>query len=406
MKRVSIAERPQWKTRVEALGLDFHTTESKYYWVEDAAYVFEPREIDEIQAATLELHRLCMEAVEFVIQKNRFKQMAIPESAIPLITASWEENDPTLYGRFDLSLAPGEPPKMLEYNADTPTALLESSVIQWHWIEEQTAVLGQGADQFNFIHEQLIATFKDYREYFMKPGERFHFACVTESSEDLNTVEYLRDCARQAEIPSRFIYLEDIGWDGGKFVDLEMDPILHLFKLHPWETILREPFAPHFLKKGLRMTEPPWKMVLSNKAILPILWEMFEGHPNLLPTYFEPGPLGRKYVKKPIFSREGANITIVDEEQTVASEGIYGEEGHIYQKFSPLPRFDGNYAMVGSWIVADEACGMCVRESNGLITDNLSRFVPHYFMTKSEAPSGGLFSKLTERLKAGIQWKA
>jgi glutathionylspermidine synthase len=36
-----------------------------------------------------------------------------------------------LYGRFDLAYRGDGPPKLLEYNADTPTALFEAAVVQW-----------------------------------------------------------------------------------------------------------------------------------------------------------------------------------------------------------------------------------------------------------------------------------
>ena len=123
--------------------------------------------------------------------------------------------------------------------------------------------------------------------------------------------------------------------------------------------------------------EPAWKMILSNKAILPILWELYPEHPNLLPAYFEPGKL-TDYVKKPILSREGANINLVKEGSLLqASEGEYGKEGFIFQELFSLPDFKGNYPVIGSWVIGQEPAGMGIREANTLITDNHSRFVPH-----------------------------
>ncbi len=123
--------------------------------------------------------------------------------------------------------------------------------------------------------------------------------------------------------------------------------------------------------------EPAWKMILSNKAILPILWELYPDHPNLLPPYFEAGKLN-SYVKKPILSREGANINMVkDGEILQASQGEYGKEGFIFQELFTLPNYDGNYPVIGSWTIGQELAGMGIREPKSLITDNQSRFVPH-----------------------------
>ena len=121
-------------------------------------------------------------------------------------------------------------------------------------------------------------------------------------------------------------------------------------------------------------------MVLSNKGILPILWELFPDHPNLLPAYFEPGRIAGDYVQKPLLSREGANVTIHRQGAVLAAEGEYGAEGFVYQAYAPIPRYGSDYATVGAWIVGDEPAGIGIREDETLITRNTSRFVPHYFL--------------------------
>ena len=113
-----------------------------------------------------------------------------------------------------------------------------------------------------------------------------------------------------------------------------------------------------------------------------MLWMMFPGHPNLLPAYFDDDPeaarLGPSYVRKPLYSREGANVTLVVADQAIDSDsGPYGAEGFVRQAIAPLPRFDGNYAVVGSWIAAGVPCGLSLREDASPITKNTSRFLPH-----------------------------
>src|SRR5579862_532986 len=165
MQRIPISPRPGWRQKVEALGLLFHTTGDKPYWYEEAYYQLNTRQIDQIEKATNELHKMCLEAVEFVIDKNRFADLAIPEDAIPAIKSSWEGDVPAIYGRFDLAYDGFNAPKLLEYNADTPTALLEAAVIQWHWLQE----LFPDADQFNSIWEGLVAKWK-----LLKDGSYLH----------------------------------------------------------------------------------------------------------------------------------------------------------------------------------------------------------------------------------------
>ena len=382
MKWVDLPERENWQSSVESQGFEFHTP-GHQYWTENNAYEFTAPEIALIKNATDELHQLCLKFIERVIQKRDFERLSIPRAFVPTILESWYAKDPTVYGRFDFCFDGQGSLKLLEYNADTPVTLLESSLIQSHWLEDRRELLGPRVSQFNLIHSQLVQAWSRYAQSTqMKPEDILYFSCVKESDEDVRNVEYSRSCARTAGLQTEFIFLEDMGWDGKNFVDLKDRPIRHCFKLYPWEILVHEKFAPHLIKRPIRMIEPAWKMILSNKAMLPLLWEAFEGHPLLLPTYFDPGPLGKTYVRKPIFSREGANITIVRENEVIMTDGDYGSEGYIYQQFAPLPQFRDSHAMIGSWVIGGESSGICIRESPTLITDNVSCLVPHYFQTE------------------------
>ncbi|MBR9857629.1 MAG: glutathionylspermidine synthase family protein, partial [Gammaproteobacteria bacterium] len=121
-----------------------------------------------------------------------------------------------------------------------------------------------------------------------------------------------------------------------------------------------------------------------NKALLPLLWQHFPDHPNLLPAYFGDDPKRsalQDYVQKPLFSREGANISVVRHGKLVAEvDGPYGEEGFIVQAYHPLPKFGDNHALIGSWLVDDQPAGIAVREDRSLITQDLSRYLPHIIL--------------------------
>ena len=214
-------------------------------------------------------------------------------------------------------------------------------------------------------------------------GKPLHVASYPDDLEDRGTVAYLEDCARQAGLRTQFIAINDIGLDGsGDFVDLDENEIALMFKLYPWEWMFRDAFGKSLPRASTRFVEPPWKAILSNKGILPLLWEMAPGHPNLLPAYFEDDPrrgeIGAEYVIKPIYSREGANVTLVDSMRMIQGDaGPYGAEGLVRQALAKLPQFDGNYPVVGAWIVGDLACGMGIREDKSPITKNTSRFLPH-----------------------------
>jgi glutathionylspermidine synthase len=273
---------------------------------------------------------------------------------------------------MDLAFGDGVP-KLLEYNADTPTSLLEGAVIQWTWLDDCFPAL----DQFNSIHDRLIAGWTELAPHL---GSVLHFGLV-EDVEDAMTIAYLRDTAEQAGIKTVELAMEDLGWDDASrsLVDLDNKPIESLFKLYPWEGLVVDDWAPLLSRITTRWLEPAWKMVLSNKAILPILWELFPGHPNLLPAARELSKLPdqTRWVKKPIFGREGNNVTIVAPGVSVGTEGPYGAEGHVFQQYATLGEFDGMRPVVGSWVIAGEAAGVGIREASSYVTNNTARFVPH-----------------------------
>ena len=378
MERKRTDPRDGWEQKIAEAGLIFDQAGGQPYWQEEAYYEFSAREVDDLEEATNTLHGLCLEAAAQVIEGDRLAELAIPAPVAAVIQESWrQERSFTLYGRFDLAYDGNSPPKLLEYNADTPTMLLEAAVVQWYWLEDKF----RGADQFNSIHERLLDQWKKLK--WSLRHSPLYFTYAEGSLEDLATVTYLMDTATQAGLETADLVVSDIGWhrDRRQFVDLADKPIQSLFKLYPWEWLVAEEFGPHLLEayREMQWLEPLWKLVLSTKGILPILWELNPGHPNLLAASVTAPPTG-DWVKKPRFSREGANVAVHrGGGQDLETPGTYGQEGFIYQQLAPLPNFDGYYPVLGSWIIGGEAAGLGIRESTTLVTDYRSRFIPHLF---------------------------
>ena len=377
MRRVATNPRTDWRAKVEGLGLTFHTLEGQTYWNEAAAYEFDAAEIGTLEATAAELHEMCLAVVERTIERGDLGRMGIPEAAHRAISESWEADPPSLYGRFDLAFDGMGTPKLLEYNADTPTSLLEAAVVQWHWLEE----VRPEADQFNSLWEGLVEKWRALAiEGYVGDGP-VHFACM-DAAEDLMTTAVLMDTAREAGLNPVLLAMRAIGWDldAEFFVDADLRPIRTLFKLYPWEWILQDRFGPRALRtlSQVQWIEPIWKMALSNKAVLALLWETFPDHPALLPAYLD-GPRDLdEYVRKPLLGREGANVALHLRQGRIERPGPYGG-ACVYQGYTPLPVFEGNHAVIGAWIVGGEPRGIGVRESDGPITEDTARFVPHYF---------------------------
>ena len=379
MRRIECQPRTGWQERVEEVGLLWHSGKQPY-WNESAFYEFTAQEIELLESATNELAEMALEAAQRIVDTKSYAKLGIPEHAIALIEDSWTAEPPSLYGRFDLAYDGVHPPKLLEYNADTPTSLLEAAAVQWYWLED----VFPAADQFNSIHERLIARWRELAPYL--PGRRVDF-CSMDDLEDGMTVTYLMDTARQAGLAASIFPIDEIGWDGERFLGPHAQPLEAVFKLYPWEWMVREEFGAHLAKARTIWMEPAWKMLLSNKGILPVLWELYPGHPNLLQAHFDSPEGLTSWVRKPLLGREGANITLHASTVDVATEGEYGDEGFVYQELAPLKQFQGRFPVIGSWVIGDSgaktegapAAGIGVRESESPIITNTSHFVPHLF---------------------------
>ncbi|TRW96028.1 glutathionylspermidine synthase family protein [Paracoccus sp. M683] len=402
MERRDLPERPDWRAEAERLGFTFADMHGAPYWDETSAYAFSLAEIeDRIEDPSTDLHALCREAVDLIVSdESLMSRMGIPRAHWDLVANSWRAGEPELYGRMDLAYDGEGPAVLLEYNADTPTSLYESASFQWLWLEQQMAagVLPPDADQFNGIHEALVERWGQ----IAAPETDIHFAAMKDMPEDYATVEALAWSAREAGMGAHYTDLESIGLtDKGQFADSEDRVIGTLFKLYPWEDLFRDSFADHVASSGLRLIEPAWKALVSNKAILPVLWQIAPGHPNLLPAFFlddvadslagrglsrVPGfnavadRLARGHVIKPIFSREGASVRIVENgrETETAPDHSYDDQPMIVQEYRALPVMGGFRPIIGAWIVGQTCVGMGVREDQARITQDLSRFKPHF----------------------------
>ncbi|MGW2954297.1 glutathionylspermidine synthase family protein [Streptomyces eurythermus] len=394
MERRTTTPRPGWQQTVEAQGLIYpltrHPDDSlRPYWDESAYYVFSLEEVEALEETVAELHRMCLAAADHIVAQDRLADLGITDARVAAaVTESWHRRAelPSVYGRFDLRYDGTGPAKLLEYNADTPTSLVEAASPQWFWMEERFP----GADQWNSLHERLVEAWRA-QAALLPPGAPLHFAhsAADELGEDLMTVAYLKETAEQAGLATDWLAIEEIGWDSlsGRFVDNRLRFIRGIFKLYPWEWLTTDAFGPHVLDTldnggGTGSTlwiEPAWKMLLSNKALLAILWELYPGHPSLLPAYLDgPRDLAATtgYVAKPLLGREGAGITVHGPGTPPAPR----EDPCCYQQLAPLPAFDGNHVVLGTWVVAGEPAGLGIRESAGLITDEYARFLPHVIL--------------------------
>ena len=387
MKRITVNERPNLMCEANRHGLEYSVDQGIPGWSEAAYYQFTLRQIEEdIEGPVQEIEDMCFQVVERAINNEGvLHRLGVKEIYWDYIAESWRKGEKNLYGRMDLSYDGVSPAKLLEYNADTPTALYETAVFQWEWLEQsiETGLIPERCDQLNDLHESIVQAFPH-----LNVADLSHFSCNPDIEDDKGTINYLEECAQEAGLKTCFLAMEDIGLnEQGRFTDLDDQVISTLFKLYPWEWMMEEEFGSKILSSGVRFIEPPWKMIISNKGLMPLLWGMFEGHPNLLPSYFEDDPSVRdlidngSYVRKPLLSRQGENIEIIHNGETKHhSDGPYGKDGCIVQGFQSLPEYDGYFPLVGCWLVASKAVALCIREDNTLVTGKDCNIIPHVIL--------------------------
>lgn len=379
IRRHSIQPRPNWEKIVSESGLTFHTFEGKPYWYESAYYDIPNSLVSALYEAAESAHQLCLHVVDEIVANERWAECGLPPDVGEAVCESWRrQKSQYLYGRFDFLLTKSGEIKLLEYNADTPTSLLEATVIQEEWAQ----AVKSGAKTESGVWEALVEQWKMLIDQGLP--QPVLFVCEP-FAEDMVTVGALEQTAVQAGLQTDRAFIEDLGWDAKsrQFVGADNLPIPSCFKLYPWEYMLREQFG-YSLERNQFSTqwiEPMWKLLLSNKSILAHLYRADPLNPALLPAFFD-GPNGMtNYVLKPFFSREGESVVLLLDGQEIREPGAYDDELKIYQAFADSIELDGNYPVFGVWMVGEKACGIGIRESDSRITTNLSRFVPHVVST-------------------------
>jgi len=375
---------------LESLGFVWHTDSDNSAYISDELVIISEEEAEAYYEATNELYEMFVEAAQYVIDNNLFHEIGIPFNLVEVIKESWE-NDVHwhLYGRFDLAGGvDGKPIKLLEFNADTPTALFETAIIQWAMLKQNDL---EEESQFNVLYEALVDNFKrlvtleedvsTFEE--MYDGWKFLFSSIRGNDEEENTVRLLQHIAAEAGFETEFAYIDDIEFSDEEGIVYNGVNYELWFKLIPWEDIALEESDLAMLLTNIIKNQkailfnPAYTLLFQSKGLLKILWDLYPNHPLLLESSFEPLP-GQKQVRKPVFGREGGSVTILDENENELQsvEGDYDNHKMLFQAYTELPKdLQGQNYQAGVFY-AYEACGLGFRKG-GNILDNMSKFVGH-----------------------------
>ncbi len=383
--------KPLTKSYLESIGFMWHTDSDESSYIENQVVQISEAEAQAYYEAGNELYDMFCEAGDYVVENNLFHEIGIPFNLVELVKQSWE-NDVHwhLYSRFDLAGGvDGKPIKLLEFNADTPTNLYESAIIQWALLKANGL---DETEQFNNIYEALKDNFKrlltldedvsEFESLYEKEQFKFLFSSISTSIEDENTTRLLEHIAKEAGFVTDFEFMENVQFDD-EGVYKEDKKFELWFKLIPWEDIAIEEgelalmLTDIIKNQNAIIFNPAYTLMFQSKGMLKILWDLFPNHPLLLETSFEPLK-DKKQVEKRCFGREGENIKIINADGSVELQTNGGYENHkaIYQEYAELPTdVDGNSFLAGVFF-AYESCGLGFRKG-GKITDNMSKFVGH-----------------------------
>ncbi len=380
---------------LDDIGFYWHTDPDKTPYVASEIIDITPQEADNYYDAVNELYEMFVEAGEYVVENELFHELGIPFNLIDAVKMSWE-NDVNwhLYGRFDLAGGiDGRPIKLIEFNADTPTALFETAILQWAILKLNNM---EDTHQFNDVYEAIRDNFKrlitldgdinDFNRYY--EGWKILFSSVKDNEEEESTVKLLQTIAKDAGFATEFAYMEDVEFDPREGVFYKDVNYEYWFKLYPWEDIgIEEPELAQLMTQIMQnqkaiFLNPAYTLMFQSKAFMKILWDLYPNHPLLLETSFEPLN-GKAQVEKKIFGREGANTIIVDKDKKIIEErgGEYEEFPSIFQEYVELPKDSKGQSYQAGVFFAYEGCGLGFRKG-GLILDNYSKFVGHRVVEK------------------------
>ncbi len=380
---------------LDDIGFYWHTDPDNTPYVASEIVDITPQEADNYYDAVNELYEMFVEAGEYAIENELFHELGIPFNLIDAVKMSWE-NDVNwhLYGRFDLAGGvDGKPIKLLEFNADTPTALFETAILQWAILKLNNM---EDTHQFNNVYDALKDNFKrlvtldgdinDFNRYY--EGWKILFSSVKGNEEEESTVKLLKTIAEDAGFITEFAYMQDVEFDPKEGVFYKDVNYEYWFKLYPWEDIgIEEPELAQLMTQIMQnqkaiFLNPAYTLMFQSKAFMKILWDLYPNHPLLLETDFEPLN-GKAQVEKKIFGREGANTIIVDKDKKIIEQrgGEYEEFPSIFQEYVELPKDSKGQSYQAGVFFAYEGCGLGFRRG-GLILDNYSKFVGHRVVEK------------------------
>jgi glutathionylspermidine amidase/synthetase len=345
--------------------------------------------LQELKRATNELHALFMHATDYVLRDDSLlEKFNIPRGVWPRIQQSWDNRrNQMITGRFDFALS-ARGLKVYEYNCDSASCHMDAGKIQGKWAAHFGCDVGR--DPGHRLQQALVDAWRD-----SDVDDVLHILIDRDLEETFHAL-FMQEAMEAAGIPSKILHgMSGVTWNvDGDVVDADGVKIRWVWKTWAWETALDQlraecdddeerlvlPGRPRagaprlvdvLLRPEVMVYEPLWTLIPSNKAILPVLCQLFPNYPYLLESAFELTETirSRGYVQKPIVGRCGANIRLYDENQVLMEEtsGSFESRSQVYQELFMMPVVGNDNVQVCTFTAAGTYAGACVRIDPSLV---------------------------------------
>lgn len=360
-------------------------------------YKMKKETFNKIYTATAKIGNIMNKTYKILMEDNELrKKLNIPKEMDEILKIN--SNLFSYFTRFDLIVNNGDI-KVIETNCDTPTGYLETSVANRIICREK------GLESPNELEINIFRTWRILEKEYGIENETVYFTSYGWHEEDRQTVLFNM---KWGAVKGRYIPVEDIVVTKDGLFDEDGNKIKFLYRLYPLEYLLEDEvdgvhigkmFLDNIANGNVTIINPPSSFMMQTKAVMAIIWSFFDEYRTdlftveelgdianyFLPTFFDNRFEGKmKYVKKPVFGREGGGVKIIDEDNNVIEqdkENWYDEWSKIYQQYVEMPEFtlntwDGEYTgklLIGSFLIGGEPSGLFLRVGEK-ITGNLSMF--------------------------------
>lgn len=401
MKRVSVSLRDDADNKAFESGVfkaerSLPNGEIYRTWDESSAYIITRNEVDTILDKAVNIVNMGREAVDFLLD-GEWGTLGLPIPVFEYARNSFDDQEIELFTRYDFAYLGNGQIKLVNIEADAPSLLVETAEAQRKWLWDKFAQKAKQhkVTQLNSIPEMTKSAFGQL--YKMSPEGNFHILdSESTRGKEWFASSYIKNLAEKAGWDIGRVRLKDLSWDNQqkRWEDHAENKINGVYKQLPWDMLFD-----HMLMREIvahsqnleRIFEPAWKTILSSRAIMPALHELYPRSALISPASLSRSKkLGEDIVAAPMLRSASRNEvgTLKGRRFTAWGEDIKdfrNQKSMIYRKLEIPKRFKdsnggGQFTYLSIFTVAGNIAGLGIQETKLPLLGQHSTFKPHIVM--------------------------